>query len=131
MNKKSKLHLGGCLCGSIRFEATGPALKPHTCSCRKCQRHTGALTAVWVEFPKADVVWNGQGGPPATWRSSDYSSRAFCPQCGSSLGAIDDQPVVALMLGAFDKPNYKELVPKYHSYISSKPRWWCVEIKDS
>ena len=28
----------------------------------------------------------GAAGKPATWRSSDYSSRAFCPTCGSSPG---------------------------------------------
>ena len=44
------IYRGGCLCGAIRFEATGAAEKPHTCSCKFCQRHTGALTASWVEF---------------------------------------------------------------------------------
>ena len=43
------------------------------------------------------------GGAPAVYRSSDYSSRAFCPHCGSSLGAIDDAPTVALLIGAFDE----------------------------
>ncbi|MGO0760742.1 GFA family protein, partial [Citrobacter freundii] len=28
------------------------------------------------------------------------TSRAFCPQCGSSVGAIDDAPVIALLAGA-------------------------------
>jgi hypothetical protein len=123
-----KRHLGGCLCGAVRFEATGPALKPHTCSCKTCQRHTGALTACWVEFPREAVVWTGTGGRPATYRSSDFSSRAFCPACGSTLGAIDDKPVVALLLGAFDKPAAKELRPTAHSYRGGRPRWWRVEV---
>jgi hypothetical protein len=33
---KAKIHLGGCICGRIRFEADAPAAKPHTCSCRMC-----------------------------------------------------------------------------------------------
>ncbi|MFM9841500.1 MAG: GFA family protein [Dongiaceae bacterium] len=111
----------------MRFEVLGPAGKPHTCSCKMCQRHTGSLTAAWVEFPKGAVSWTGPGGSPSTYRSSDYSSRAFCPSCGSTLGAIDDKPVVALLLGAFDKPNARELMPTSHSYRGGRPRWWHVE----
>jgi hypothetical protein len=122
---KPKLYTGGCLCGAVRFEAAGPALKPHTCSCKMCQRHSGALTAAWVEFPKASITWKGK---PATFRSSDYSSRAFCKKCGSSLGAIDDAPTVALLLGVFDKATARELAPQYHSFKGGRPRWWHVEI---
>ncbi|MEO1493089.1 MAG: GFA family protein [Pseudomonadota bacterium] len=125
---RKTVHTGGCLCGAIRFEAEAPALKPHTCSCTMCQRHTGALTVAWVEFPKDAVRWTGPGGKPATYRSSEDSSRAFCPTCGSTLGAIDDDPVVALLVGAFDSANSKELIPTSHSYRSRRPKWWTVEI---
>jgi hypothetical protein len=126
---KKKIYYGGCLCSAIRFEAIGPAEKPHTCSCKTCQRHTGALTAVWVEFPKDSVKWIGIGGEPAVYRSSDFSSRSFCPSCGSTLGAIDDKPVVAMLLGTFDAPNRKELMPKYDSYRGGRPKWWHAEAK--
>ena len=126
---KPLIYTGGCLCGKIRFTATGPALKPHTCSCKMCQRHSGALTTAWVEFPSESVAWTGEGGAPATYRSSDYSSRAFCAHCGSSIGAIDDDPVVALLLGAFDKPGSKALAPTAHSYKGGRPRWWRVDVE--
>ncbi|MBQ2261568.1 MAG: GFA family protein [Loktanella sp.] len=89
-----------------------------------CQRHTGSLTASWVEFPKDAVVWTGPGGQPTTYRSSEKSSRAFCAICGSSIGAIDDAPVIALLTGTFDKPHLKELKPLSHSYKESRPKWW-------
>jgi hypothetical protein len=94
-----------------------------------CQRHTGSLTAAWVEFPSDAVKWNGEGGKPATYRSSDFSSRAFCSKCGSSIGAVDDKPVVALLVGTLDKTNRKALKPAYHSHRSGVPKWWCVEVK--
>lgn len=128
----TKSHTGGCLCGAIRFEAQGPAGKPHTCSCKLCQRHSGALTVAWVEFPKEAIAWIGPGGAPSTYRSSDYSSRAFCGTCGSTIGAIDDAPVVALVLGSFDKTNAVDLIPVSHSYRGGRPKWWHVEcIKPS
>ncbi len=125
---KPKRYLGGCLCGATRFEAVGFPEKPHTCSCRMCQQHTGSLTAAWVEFPRESVTWNGPAGAPALFRSSDFSSRAFCSTCGSSLGAMDDKPVIALLVGTFDSPNKRELMPTYHAYRRPRPKWWHVEI---
>jgi hypothetical protein len=125
-----KTYLGGCLCGHIRFEASGPAEKPHTCSCKMCQRHSGALTTTWVEFAQSSVKWVGPGGAPTAYRSSDYSSRSFCSKCGSTLGAIDDNPVVALVLGVFDSANRKELRPTYHSYKGGRPKWWHVDTEE-
>ncbi len=95
-----------------------------------CQRHTGALTAVWAEFPKEAVARNGPGGQPATYRSSDYSSRAFCAKCGSSLGAIDDAPTIALLIGCFDKNKAASLAPQYHSFRAGRPKWWKVSIEN-
>lgn len=125
---KPKVYQGGCLCGAIRFEAEGPAEKPHTCSCKMCQRHSGALTTAWVEFPKERVRWTGKGGQPALYRSSEITWRAFCFKCGSTLGAIDVAPTVGLLLGVFDKSHLKELSPQYHSYRGARPKWWRVEI---
>ena len=100
MDGHSDIRHGGCLCGAIRFEAVGQPGNPHACSCESCRRHTGAPSVGWVEYPRSMLRWTGPGGAPAVYRSSDYSSRAFCPHCGSSLGAIDDAPTVALLIGA-------------------------------
>lgn len=124
-------HRGGCVCGWVRYEALGPAQNPHTCSCRTCQQHTGALTAMWVEFARERVKWVGSGGAPSVFRSSDYSSRAFCAKCGSSIGAIDDEPTVALLVGGFDNPAPEALSPLYHAFEDRKPRWWKVGLTDS
>jgi hypothetical protein len=93
-----------------------------------CQRHSGAPTISWVEFSKDAVMWTGPGGAPAVYRSSEFSSRAFCPTCGSTLGAIDDAPVVALVTGVFDKPSLAALKPTAHSFKGQRPRWWHIEI---
>ena len=128
MAKTSKIYQGGCLCGDIRFEVKGPPQKPHTCSCEMCQRHSGALTLCWVEFPKDKISWTGSGGVPSVFRSSSGTSRMFCPICGSSIGAMDDAPTIALLLGSFDKKNAKQLRPANHSYRSGRPKWWSVDV---
>jgi hypothetical protein len=124
----SRQYLGGCLCGNIRFRATGTPGNPHTCSCTDCQAHSGAPTLCWVEFPKDAVEWIGEGGTPALYRSSDYSSRSFCPICGSTLGAVDDEPVIALVTGSFDEKSEIALRPGSHSFEDSCPSWWRISI---
>lgn len=119
----ARIYKGGCLCGDVRFEAAGPPLRPHACSCTMCQRHSGALTLHWVEFPADKVTWTGRGGKPSLWRSSGQSSRSFCKRCGSTLGAIDDKPVVALLLGSFDSRNRRELAPLSHAFAGRQPQW--------
>lgn len=114
---------GGCLCGCIRFEATGVPNNPHSCSCSMCQRHSGATSLIWVDYPSASVTWVGEGGAPAVYRSSDDSSRAFCPKCGSTIGAIDDKPVIGLVVGIFDNPKTKQFKPLSHSYKAKCPSW--------
>jgi hypothetical protein len=126
---KAKIYTGGCLCGAVRFEAEGPPLKPHTCSCKMCQRHSGALTTAWVEFPKDKVRWTGKAGAPALYKSSQITRRAFCAKCGSTLGAVDVAPTAGLLLGVFDKAHLKELAPRYHSYRGGRPNWWSVAIE--
>ncbi|HAT3679523.1 TPA: GFA family protein [Serratia marcescens] len=118
---------GGCLCGHIRFQARGLPGNPHSCSCDFCRRHSGAPTLCWVEFPRQAVEWNGPGGMPALYRSSPYSSRAFCPRCGSTLGAIDDEPTVTLATGSFDRADLPELCPTSHAFADVCPEWWRID----
>ncbi len=56
-----KVRSGGCLCGFVRFEATGEPGNPHSCSCDICQRHSGASSLAWVEFPSEAVSLDGRG----------------------------------------------------------------------
>lgn len=116
-------HTGGCLCGHIRFIAKGTPRNPHACSCSICQQHSGAPSLCWVEFAKDEIFWNGAGGEPSRYRSSGYSSRTFCPRCGSTLGAIDDGPVVALVTGSFDIKDAPALRPASHSFADCCPDW--------
>lgn len=122
---------GGCLCGDIRFNARGKPANAHACSCANCQQHSGAPVVCWVEFAAEDVAWTGRGGAPSRYRSSAYSSRAFCPRCGSTLGAMDDAPVIALVTGSFDARDDAALQPASHSYKDVCPGWMPSLFKES
>ena len=39
---------GGCLCGHIRYRASGPPHSVYHCHCEQCRRYTGAVFATGV-----------------------------------------------------------------------------------
>lgn len=118
---------GGCLCGHIRFRAAGEAIFPHYCSCRQCQRWSGAPVVAWGDFPSRSLEWEGPGGAPALFRSSPGTQRAFCPRCGSTLAAIDDgSETVCLTLATLDDPD--QFTPEAYSFKEQAPSWLVVEM---
>lgn len=81
---------GGCLCGKIRYAATGPIDFPHVCSCGHCQRLSGGPMQAWVDVPLEGFSWTGPGGEPIWYNTFPTTKRGFCPTCGSSVSAYDD-----------------------------------------
>jgi hypothetical protein len=52
---------GGCLCGAIRFIATGNPKGVFWCHCQSCRRHSGAPVSVFIAFERnAYTVTKGQ-----------------------------------------------------------------------
>jgi hypothetical protein len=43
---------GGCLCGAVRFHATGTPRGVFWCHCQSCRRHSGAPVSVFVGFER-------------------------------------------------------------------------------
>lgn len=97
------LHRGGCLCGAIRFRATGEPVRTSICYCTQCRRQTGSAMPAFATFPATAV--EVQQGKPAGYSASSRAVRQFCPACGSALfwrehGGSE----VDVFLGALDAP---------------------------
>ena len=96
---------GGCLCGQVRFRASGAPIRGHLCHCRDCQRFTGSAFAAGMMFPGAAVSFDGERAVFAvTGRSGHDVLRHFCPRCGSGVavtGAVL-RDIVVLQAGTFD-----------------------------
>ena len=62
---------GGCLCGNLRFVASGRPYRVGICHCLDCRKHHGALFHASAIFPADAVTIEGE--------MRDYAGRFFCP----------------------------------------------------
>lgn len=79
--------IGGCLCGAVRYEITGPLRNVINCHCSKCRRfhgHTGAYTSVRREHLRL-VRDDGLRWYRSVADETPNVHRGFCGSCGSSL----------------------------------------------
>lgn len=115
---------GGCQCGAVRFEVTGPPARIGACHCRMCQRALGAPLGVFVVARSDRFRWTR--GQPASFASSNRAFREFCGVCGTPLAfrPVDlpaGSEVMEAMVGAFDHP--EALAPTYEVGRESKLAW--------
>src|SRR5262245_5946218 len=104
---------GRCLCGATAFAAPSPS-RVHYFHCGMCRRATGSAFAVLAWVPRGEVKW--MSGEPTVRRSSPIR------HCGTPLFLqYDVSPEVALMLGAFDRPD--DWVPTYHYGVEGRLPW--------
>lgn len=74
---------GGCLCGAVRYEVTGPLRPVIACHCSQCRRATGNFMTA-TAAARGDIKITGPEN--LTWFvSSETAKRGFCRHCGSNL----------------------------------------------
>lgn len=111
------IHNGGCLCGSVRYEAKGPLRDVTFCHCSQCRRQTGlyyATTAVDLsEFrflSETGLAW---------YAASTFAKRGFCSLCGSVLFWKPERGnYIAILAGSLDDPS----VLRAYSHICTEGR---------
>jgi hypothetical protein len=103
---------GGCLCGRVRFVATGRPDRVGICHCLDCRKHHGALFYAAAIFAPGAVAIEGE--------TRDYAGRHFCPNCGGSVFARSADEI-ELHLGALDAPG--QLSPDYECWSVRREAW--------
>jgi hypothetical protein len=96
-------HLGGCLCGAIRYRVTGEPAHVNMCFCTQCRRETGSPMAVFPTYSLARFEL--LQGELASIRVSDFATRRFCRDCGSPISwQRDGAAELDVFLGTLDEP---------------------------
>jgi hypothetical protein len=108
-NPQARLPLsGGCQCGRVRYEITGPVRRLFVCHCRECQKQSASAFAISAMFRSADM--RHLTGEVRQWsRRTDQGWTLvsfFCPVCGSRVwdGDKDHEEEICIKGGSLDEP---------------------------
>ena len=115
---------GGCMCGAVRYEATGAPTSIIHCHCTSCRKHSGAPVVTLVGY-KADQV-EFTKGDRKIYESSKGVGRAFCGDCGTTLTWEGDGgelgPLVEFLISTLDDPN--AFAPQGHLHHAERISWF-------
>lgn len=91
----SETHSGGCYCGAVELEMSGPPLDMGYCHCTNCRKYSGAPVNAFTLW-KTDDVKVRKGSELLThFQSSEISDRRYCSKCGSHV--MIDHPKLGLV----------------------------------
>jgi hypothetical protein len=112
---------GGCLCGAVRYHASGNAYGITHCHCRTCRRASGAPFVTWAGFDSDK--FNFTQGRPTSYASSRNVLRTFCSGCGTALTyqRLDLPGSIDVTLGSMDDP--EQITPEDHTWTESRISW--------
>jgi hypothetical protein len=117
---------GCCLCGAVRFVATGQPKWVAWCHCQS-RRHSGAPGSVFAAFERAAFVV--AKGEITKFGSSRGVQRGFCVRCGSTLTCESERlpTETHFHVGAFDQA--ARLRPTRHIFPEERLPW--LHVSDS
>ena len=124
MSETSKRFSGGCLCGALRYEATGEPKASGHCYCCDCRKASGSGFIPFMAFP-ADAV--RLAGETAVHESPSArgttATRNFCPRCHSLVvgGAIGKDKIYNIYAGSLDDPLLFQ--PTIAVFTRGRPEW--------
>lgn len=117
-------YTGGCLCGALRYEATGSPLYMGYCFCADCRKASGSGFIPFIGFAGAAITFSGEVRQHRVKAlRGGEAVRNFCLKCGGmvfggEVGAVDSYTVYA---GSLDDPALFE--PTVAIFTRDRPDW--------
>ena len=117
----SELHTGGCHCGRLRYQFSGPLQDIAHCHCAICRRVSGGLVTTWITLPAQVFQWTQ--GTPARYDSSSSCARYFCSNCGAHLALVThlSPDTVDVTIATLDHP--EQAPADRHIWTDSRLPW--------
>ncbi|MBU0653511.1 MAG: GFA family protein [Gammaproteobacteria bacterium] len=117
------MYTGGCLCGAVRFEITGPIRNIVYCHCSQCRKAQGSAFATNGIVQTADFHIIAGEGQLTGYESTPGQTKYFCKVCGSPiLSKRDSVPEqVRIRLGTIESDIAER--PVAHIFVGSKACW--------
>ncbi|NNJ66213.1 MAG: GFA family protein [Xanthomonadales bacterium] len=125
MNEERKRQ-GGCMCGAVRYVATGEPFSVAHCHCHSCRKHTGAPVVTLAGYLEEQVEFGGD--ERSRYESTPGAMRGYCRKCGTPLTWEGDGgelgQIVELHLSTFDEP--ETLAPTAHAFYPERLPWFDI-----
>ena len=116
-----EVHSGGCHCGHIRYQFSGPLQDIAHCHCSICRKVSGGIVTTWITVAAASFQW--LSGTPSRYDSSSSCARYFCSHCGAQLALVTQLSLesIDVTIASLDHP---ELAPaSRHIWTDSQLPW--------
>lgn len=111
---------GGCLCGEVRYEATGEPYNITHCHCTDCRRSSGAAFVTWASFRRTSFRFTKGEPRVVLWAGR---LRSFCSACGTPLTfmATPQTDEIDVTVCSFDHPD--RVSPADHTWVDDRLPW--------
>ena len=125
---------GGCLCGSIRYEITGPIIRSYACHCNFCKKATGAAFRSAIGVNRSSLKISGDTLSTYKHIISEHGRAlwpSFCGRCGTGIGSTLERfpELQVINIGTLDKP--EEIEVSMHYYSDEALPWICYNLTDT
>ena len=123
MSMTAGVFSGGCLCGSVRYEATGQPYNVTHCHCADCRRSSGAPFVTWASFARSNFQFTQGQARELSWAGR---LRSFCPGCGTPLTFVSASGAdeIDVTVCTLDQP--EAISPADHTWVEDRLPWICL-----
>lgn len=117
------MYKGGCLCGGVRFEISGPIRNIVHCHCSRCRKAQGSAFATNGIVNDIDFKLVSGGDMLTAYESSPGQTKYFCKVCGSPIMSktVSKPDQVRVRVGTIESDIEER--PMAHIFVTSKANW--------
>ncbi|WP_421867925.1 GFA family protein [Motiliproteus sp.] len=116
---------GSCLCGALRYQASGHLDIFQYCHCSRCRKFTGSAHAANLFVQPEHFQWLSSTETLGRFEpdNSRYFATSFCKTCGSSMPWIaKGGKVVVIPAGTLDQ--VPDIRPSQNIFCNSRAEWY-------
>ena len=120
---------GSCLCGKVKYEVVGEAVRFSHCHCTRCRKATGTGHATNLLLtPVTGIKWLTGENLLERYKvpEAERFYNCFCKCCGSPMPrTVPEINAVLIPAGSLD--SQPPVSPQHHIFWDSRANWSCDE----
>ncbi|KNG91405.1 DUF636 domain protein [Aspergillus nomiae NRRL 13137] len=122
---------GSCLCGTVKYHATGEPVLRMICYCQNCQKFTGSVGMANSMYLKESITITQGHDTLRTYKDNATHNgstveRSFCGNCGSNLFCQNKETAADFFIvasGTMDLEAEQTWVPVVEFFCKDRRAW--------